>query len=246
MFWAPPLVGIILLLKGRVILVLVKTWQRIRLGRTAAERAILFQRTPAHSNLGLLVIGDSTAVGTGATRPEDTIAGYFGQAYPDLRIMNVAKNGLHIHQLPAQLDPVAADHFDLAVTLIGGNDVVHFTNLAATPEYLDRFLAKLKFIARHSIIMTQGNIGNAPLFPIWLARILTGRARRLRELVQTATQRHDVEFLDVFVERSQDHWLKDRKRYYSDDWFHPSSAGYREWFEKIRDRATRLHWLPVV
>jgi lysophospholipase L1-like esterase len=152
MFWALPLVGIILILKGRIIFILVKAWERIRLGRAAAEHAILFDQSPMHPNLNILVAGDSTAVGVGSDGPQETIAGFFGQAYPNARVVNVGRSGSHAHQLLQQLEPLQHERFDFAVTLIGGNDVVHFTNLDTLPEHLDAYLIALKQIARHNII----------------------------------------------------------------------------------------------
>lgn len=245
MYWALPIIGIILVLKGRIIYVLVKSWERIRLGKTAAARAVVFVQSPKHPNLSILILGDSTAVGTGADTSKETIAGYLGHAYPQAKIVNVGVNGAHVGQLTEQTKGIGPQQFDLAITLVGGNDVVHFSNLKELPAQLDHFISSIKQTARHILILTQGNIGNAPLFPHWLANIFTYRARKVSELVQKSAQKHEVGFLDLFVEREADLWRKNPNKYYAGDWFHPNGYGYYEWFEKICIFGQKMAWLPV-
>lgn len=57
------------------------------------------QRTPVQPSLRLLVVGDSTAVGTGATVPEASVAGLLGLAFPRLQIDNRARDGAKLVSL---------------------------------------------------------------------------------------------------------------------------------------------------
>ena len=51
------------------------------------------QRSPERHSLRLLVVGDSTARGTGASAPPSSVAGLLAQAFPRLLIDNRAGDG---------------------------------------------------------------------------------------------------------------------------------------------------------
>ena len=65
----------------------------MREGDRLADAAVAFERDGNAHAPRVLVVGDSTGVGTGAARPEDSIAGRLADAYPDVTIVNRARNG---------------------------------------------------------------------------------------------------------------------------------------------------------
>lgn len=51
------------------------------------------QHVPEQPSKRLLIVGDSTAVGTGATGPQASVAGLLAQAFPSLLIGGASENG---------------------------------------------------------------------------------------------------------------------------------------------------------
>ncbi len=83
----------------------------------------------------LLSVGDSTAVGTGATVPQASVAGLLGQAFPRLQIVNRARDGAKFAAVMAQLD--GSEPFDIVLVMAGGNDVVRLRGLQALQALQD-------------------------------------------------------------------------------------------------------------
>lgn len=234
MGWLLSLIAWLVILKGAIIRRLWLFLRRVELGRAVAKTAQRFERRLAHPDRRLLLAGDSTAVGTGAEDPTRSIAGYFGQDLPNATIVNLGQNGLRTSQLISRLETVRAERFDIAIIIVGGNDVVHFTPLRRVAVDIHRVLTAAKSLAPTVLLLSQGNIGNAPIFPGWLAKLYTIRSRRLRQVFQAAARDLNVLWLDLFHERKSDPWRSRPERYYSQDAFHPSGCGYRDWYEHTR------------
>jgi hypothetical protein len=58
-----------------------------------ARRSEPWQQSPGDATLRLLIVGDSTAVGTGASAARHSLAGLIGQSHPRLLIENRAQDG---------------------------------------------------------------------------------------------------------------------------------------------------------
>jgi hypothetical protein len=65
----------------------------LRIGDELAAGALAYQCKAADHGASVLVIGDSLALGTGAARPEDSIAGLLARQSPHASIVNRACNG---------------------------------------------------------------------------------------------------------------------------------------------------------
>src|SRR5690606_22492537 len=68
----------------------------IERGRSIVPPAEGFEQEPARSVGSLLVVGDSTALGAGAEKPHQSVAGRLGRRFPGLRIRNVAVDGARL------------------------------------------------------------------------------------------------------------------------------------------------------
>ncbi|MEZ5701210.1 MAG: hypothetical protein R3E42_03420 [Burkholderiaceae bacterium] len=77
-----------------------------RLGRAAdlARASILPQVAPEHPALRMLMVGDSTAVGTGASSSQASLAGLLAADYPGLIIQNRARDGARFDGVVEQLE----------------------------------------------------------------------------------------------------------------------------------------------
>nr|MDH4393769.1 GDSL-type esterase/lipase family protein [Aquabacterium sp.] len=139
-----------------------RTAWRLQVGADLVRRSAPWQRSLAQPALRLLIVGDSTAVGTGASGSASGLAGLLGQAFPRLLIENRARDGATFADLPAQLRGPA--RFDLVLVMAGGNDVVRLRALPALRDDIDRVLALAHARAGQVVLMPAGNVGNAPFF----------------------------------------------------------------------------------
>jgi len=193
-----------------------------------------FVRNNPGARLRILFIGDSTAVGTGAGSSTQSVAGYFGQAFPEAQIDNDSYNGRKLGQLVAEFPTAVEPLYDLVVIQIGGNDIMKFTPFRSIDRDVTIVIEDAKRIARHVVILHSGNVGLAPFF-IWpIDWIMTERARAVRRIYMKKAREEDVLYVDLFTERGNDLFLKDIPKYYSLDHLHPSGEGYRWWYERIR------------
>src|SRR5690242_1734264 len=145
----------------------------VRAGQQLRRGARAFQRAMPSAPTKILVAGDSVAVGLGASQPEQSIAGLFGQDFPQADVTNVGVSGAETDGLVTQLAGLAGQHFSAVVLIIGANDVVHGRNLRGSLIRLDRALQQARELSDQVILMPEGNMGNAPIFPRLASVLLT-------------------------------------------------------------------------
>jgi len=170
--------GAIVALAGATALAGVWRWtqlvQYMRIGEVLADDAVPFERQAMVHAPAMLVVGDSTAVGTGATTPEASIAGRFGAAFPNISIVNRAANGARTLDVIMQLAAVGAGRYDLVLVQVGGNDVLRRTPLRALAPQVDALLGLARKLSSNVIVTTIPNLGLLPMFfpPVswWVSR----------------------------------------------------------------------------
>ncbi len=178
----------------------------------------------------LLIVGDSTAVGTGAGSPQASIAGLLAQAFPRLSIENRGRDGAKFNELLEQLDGV--ERFDMVLVMAGGNDVIQFRGLEALRDDIDRVTQRARQRADLVMLMPSGNVGNAPFFSVPFTWLMTWRSRQLHTFVREAASRHGATVVNLFHERDDDPFVRHPELNASDG-LHPSDAGYRVWFDAL-------------
>lgn len=192
------------------------------------------QRPLPQPSLRLLIVGDSTAVGTGASVPEASVAGLLGQHFPGLQIENRARDGATFPALMTQLD--GDERFDMVLVMAGGNDVVRLRRLAALQGDVDRVANRARQRADLVVLMPAGNVGNAPFFVAPVSWLMTWRSRRLQAFASDAASRHGAVVVNLFRESSDDPFVQ-RPALNATDGLHPSDAGYRVWFGELMAQA---------
>lgn len=90
-----------------------------------ARAATPFEQSPQNPALSLLVVGDSTAVGVGATSSSRSVAGLVGAQNPLVQIENRARTGAKFRDIAEQLQ--GCRRVDLLLIQGGGNDVIRLT-----------------------------------------------------------------------------------------------------------------------
>lgn len=192
------------------------------------------QRSLVQPALRLLIVGDSTAVGTGATAPQDSVAGLLGRSFPRLQIDNRSRDGARFAGLLAQLD--GDERFDMVLVMAGGNDVVRLRGLKAMQGDVERVTQRARQRADLVVLMPAGNVGNAPFFFAPVSWLMTWRSRRLHAFVSQAASRHGAVVVDLFRESADDPFVQ-RPELNATDGLHPNDAGYRVWFGELLAQA---------
>jgi lysophospholipase L1-like esterase len=205
-----------------------------------------FEQHPSGAALRLLVVGDSTAVGTGASTPAHSVAGLLGTRYRSLWIDNRARDGAKFEEVPIQLS--ADGHtagYDVVLICAGGNDMMRGTSMDALAASLERsFILANRQLKAGGVVLVQpaGNVGNAPFFFPPVSGLMSGRSRQFHTAVQAAAARHGVRYVGLYKEKAQDPFAQ-RKDLHASDGLHPSDAGYRVWYDELlaqTDLAQRL------
>ena len=193
----------------------------------------------------ILIIGDSTAYGAGAEKPEDTIAGRLGRDFPGTEIVNKAVNGSLTRHAIVQLAQAGSKPFDMIIVCTGGNDIWHFTRLAPLERNLNRLLKDAIEKSGHKVIVLfYANLGFAPVFPSAVRWILGKRTQRVHEVFVRQTALQNVPLIELYTEAINRHtymhnpFLENPEQYYAKDRVHPNSNGYRLWY--------KLMWYEMV
>ena len=203
---------------------------RIGEARELARESTPLQHTPADATLRMLIVGDSTGVGTGASAPPASLAGLLARDYPRLWIENRSRDGATFAGTAEQL--VHDGRFDIVLVLAGGNDVIRLRAPDALRADIERSVALARERAEVVVLMPAGNVGNAPFFLPPLSWEMTRRARLLHDLVRDVAQRRAVTYVNLFHERDDDPFVQ-RPQLHARDGLHPSDAGYREWYQAL-------------
>jgi len=209
---------------------------RLDEARTLVARSEALQRAPENAAQRLLIVGDSTGVGTGVSTPEASVAGLIAQAWPRLLIDNRSKNGATFADVRGQLEG-ANERYDLVLVLAGGNDVMRLRSQSAMQRDIESVAELARARAGQVLLMPPGNVGNAQFFFPPVSWYMSARSRALHALVREAAQRHQAVYVNLYKERDQDPLNRQPELMRAADGLHPSDAGYRVWFDTLSAQA---------
>lgn len=211
----------------------IRTTQLIRIGVGLSDRAIPFSRPLPQAALRILVLGDSTGAGVGASAPEFSPTGLTAKRYADAHIVNVSVSGARMQDVLRQLSEIQETDFDLIMIHAGGNDAIRFTDNDEFAKDFSALMTQAREKGDYILVTSTGDIGSVPLFPFGTHWIFARRGYKIREIMKAEVARHDsatVRYTDLFRGRAHDPFALDPKRFYAEDKFHPSDAGYADWF----------------
>jgi len=199
-----------------------------------ANRSKPFERELADCRARVLVVGDSLAVGTGAHRAEESIAGLLGREFPDVAVINRARNGAKAADAVRQLRALPEHlRFDVVLVHVGGNDVLRATPLPQLEADLDEVFREARSRTGHVIFMTPPNVGLCPVFFPPFSWLLSMRSRHARDIFRRVSAEHGVACIDLFRERGEDVFSRNPRLYFADDRLHPTSESYRAAYHAI-------------
>jgi lysophospholipase L1-like esterase len=213
-----------------------------RVGQSSelARRSEPFEQRPETATRRLLIVGDSTAVGTGASMPAHSVAGLIGLRHARLSIENRGRDGALFADVAEQL--LRPGRFDVVLIQAGGNDVIRLRSALEMRKDIDDMLDAARQRADLVIVMPAGNVGNAPFFFAPWSWWMTQRAREMHRSVAAAAARTDAVYVRLFQERDDDPFVRQPELNASDG-LHPSDAGYRVWWQALQAQTDLLRRL---
>lgn len=207
----------------------VNLWQ----ARHLAAESRAFERRAPDADRHLLVVGDSTAVGTGATSPRDSVAGRLAARFPGLAVVNMARDGARMVDVVGQLEAAPERSYDAVLIQAGGNDILGFTPLKRLRRDAVGAMERARRRASCVVMMSTGDVGTAPAFPAPVGWLLSARTQAVRNVLITAAGETGIGYVDLYRPPAEDPFLRDPGRYYARDGLHPSAAGYDLWLEQL-------------
>lgn len=189
------------------------------------SRTTTFERI-LEGGMRILVFGDSTAVGTGSERSEDSTAGRLGSLYPDASVENLAENGMRIKGL-LEILPDVNGKYDLILIQIGANDIIRLTPMEEIEKGIREILLQAKERGRKVIVLHSGNIGESKFFPWYVRPLLSKRSFEVREIYKKAAQEFGASYVDLIE-------IGIPENYYAADLLHLTGEGYGVWFDEIK------------
>ncbi len=224
---------LVIIVIARVGYDVIRVRRLISIGKKISAAAIPYQQHPTNASKRILIVGDSTGVGTGSESNQGSVAGRFGQAFPDAEITNRSKNGARMYDVRQVLDSIQ-EHYDFILIQAGGNDIINFTDTDKFKTDLDSVLIKATRLAPNVIGMHSGNVGLAPLFPFYVKPIFAARTRTIRAIYKELAAKHGVRYIDLYTDKDTDPFNPNYSKFYAPDMLHLSSEGYGVWFDKIK------------
>ena len=195
-----------------------------------SHRSEPLQQAPPDAVQRLLIVGDSTGVGTGASSPRSSLAGLIARDHPRLHIDNRARDGATFADVVQQLAVV--ERHDVILVLAGGNDVTRLRALDVVRTDIDRVVSMASARAAFVVLMPAGNVGNARFFVPPVSWLMTSRSRELHDLVRAAALRYQAAYVNLFLEHETDPFVAN-PQLTAPDGLHPSDAGYVVWYREL-------------
>ncbi|MGZ4390848.1 MAG: GDSL-type esterase/lipase family protein [Gaiellaceae bacterium] len=201
-----------------------------QLAAAAVRHLGAFETAAGDDPLNLLVLGESIAAGLFVERFEQTLGGLVAAALAAERgrpvhCLNLARPGATCHDLLRQLPERL--QADVALVVVGANDVARRTPLARFEAELDRTLAALDGVGE-ILLFGPCDISGVPLFPFWLRRMVAYRMRHYIARMERVVARHaNVSYA----------WLPPSAglpaSFFAADRFHPNAEAHRRLAERM-------------
>jgi lysophospholipase L1-like esterase len=192
-------------------------------GTKPASRALSLVVT-----LAFAVLGDSIAYGQGASAPADTVgarlaAELTGAGRPtEVRVFAVP--GADSRSLAAQVQRATAWKPDLALIIIGANDLTHFVPPAQAAALLSAAVRTLRAAGTEVVVAPAPDLSVVPWVPPQMRVVVQAGSELLRREQTRAAEAAGARIADISG-TSTAAFAAD-PALFSADHFHPSSAGY--------------------
>ncbi|WP_105566465.1 SGNH/GDSL hydrolase family protein [Microbacterium halophytorum] len=209
---------------------------RERIGKPLGEESIpadrIWRRKLGGEPVELLVLGDSLAAGLGAERRKQTLGARLAKELArrmdrPVRLHTAAVVGSESSALKAQIDGLdPALRADVAVIVVGGNDVTHTVYPTTAAAQLSEAIRRLRERGTPVVVGTCPDLGMLPAVPQPLRTILSRMSHHMSIVQARAARRAGA--VPVSLRRTLSRAFREAPdEMFSLDRFHPSPAGYR-------------------
>lgn len=179
--------------------------------------------------LTLAFLGDSTAAGLGVLRGRDTpgallAAGLASVAEQRVRLLNVAKSGARSSDLARQVELALPHRPDLAVIMVGANDVTRHSPAAQSVRQLGEAVEALQAAGCQVVVGTCPDLGTIkPVRPPlrWVARRLSRQLAAAQTIAVVEAGGRTVSLGSLLGPE-----FAARPEMFASDRYHPSAQGY--------------------
>ncbi|VXA93717.1 SGNH/GDSL hydrolase family protein [Nocardioides sp. AX2bis] len=202
------------------------------LGETPPQADRVWRRSYEGRPVDLLLLGDSIAAGLGADRRKETLGGRLAKGLAKrlgrpVRLRTVAVVGSESAALAAQLDGLPATYRpDVAVIVVGGNDVTHRVPVADSVESLAVCIRRLRAVGTGVVVGTCPDLGLLRPVPQPL-RSLGSRASRQLAAAQEEAAVVAGAYAVSLARVVGPFFITNPDEMFSLDRFHPSPLGYK-------------------
>lgn len=180
--------------------------------------------------ISFAMLGDSTAAGIGVHEPEETAAaliasGLSASAGRPIRLANVAISGSRSEALQEQVSRALEAGPEIAVIMIGANDVTARIAAAESVRHLDEAVRRLRGAGCEVVVGTCPDLGSVePLMqPLrWIARRTSRQLAAAQTVVVVRAGGRTVSLGDLL---GRDFAIEPGE-FFSADRYHPSARGY--------------------
>ncbi|WP_248151293.1 SGNH/GDSL hydrolase family protein [Microbacterium aoyamense] len=215
---------------------------RRRIGKPLGEDALdadrVWQRRRDGEPIDLLLLGDSIAAGLGAEHRKDTLGGRIAKGlakrlHRPVRLRTAAIVGAESSALAQQLDDLPAGYRpDIAIIVVGGNDVTHRVPVAESARHLSDAVGRLRQRGASVVVGTCPDLGALRPVPQPLRSLGSRQSRVLAAAQAAAAEAAGAQAVSlrtavghIFISQPDEMFSLDR--------FHPSALGYRRTAEAL-------------
>lgn len=227
---------------------------RRRIGKPLGEDALavdrVWRRRLPGDPIDLLIVGDSLAAGLGASRRKETLGGRLAKGLAKrtgrpVRLRSLAVVGSESPDLAAQIDRLTPeDRVEVAVIVVGGNDVTHRIPVAESVGHLVAAIQRLQQRGARVVVGTCPDLGALRPVPQPLRTLASRLSRRLAEAQAEGAARAGA--ASVSLRRTVGPlFLDEPEQMFSLDRFHPSPLGYRRTAEALVPAVVAALTAPV-
>lgn len=200
----------------------------------AGKRVEPAERLVAGRSIRVLIIGDSTAYGTGASCSKFSLVGRLIQDYPQCTVVNASENAMSLARLVDKLQQMKGQSFDVVMIHIGGIDTLQFTPEKTIRLKLHEAFGYAKEMgAKMVTLVSVNNISSAAFFHTPIRQLYGFRSKRVSEVSHQVCGESDVIHVPLYTTRSIDP-LRQRGFHFAPDGIHPNDQGYEIWYGMIK------------
>lgn len=209
---------------------------RARIGKPLGEDALAADKTwrkkYGGTPLRLLVLGDSIAAGLGAERPKDTLGARVARGLATalqrpVSLHTAAVVGSESSALAGQLDALPAGyHADVAVIVVGGNDVTHRVPVGVAARQLEEAVVRLRERGTEVVVGTCPDLGALRPVPQPLRSLGSRMSRQLAAAQADVAVRNGAHAVSL-AHVVGPFFITNPDEMFSLDRFHPSALGYK-------------------